>query len=305
MKSLRIVVLLLCASLLPTVLAAQADAVTTYQSFNPQTGQNNLTQHIFYRFPDPVRFGNGPFPLAMWIPGTIALYQDAFAQIFVRQMAARGFVAASVEYSNTNPVQFCSDYTNRAQGVFEASRSTSAVGVMCSFSRVNCGKGIVVSGISQGGAMSVLAKNYAPQVQAVYALSIGTFNSVGFINLSSCLADAVTAITPDRLTVINGASDPAFVGQDPIMNLSGVTCAPGTFQCWSPTGSGGGWYIVKDSQVQDRSADHCYPLVGNCTSPFDFDHGWFYEAANNWSLKPNLDWLATLGTQRVFSSNGQ
>jgi hypothetical protein len=288
----------------PSVAAAQSQlATTTYQSFNPQTGQNNLQQNILYQFPDPRRF-NGPYPVAMWIPGTIASYRDPFSQIFLRQMTARGFVAASIEYNNTNPIQFCSSYIDRTRGIFEASRATSAVGVLCSMNSVACSKGIVVAGISQGGAISVIAKNYAPNVAAVYAMSISAFNSLSLIDLSSCLGDPATAIPPERLTVINGESDPAFGAQNPIMTLSGITCPAGTFQCWSPSGSGGGWYIVKDSQVQDGNADHCYPGVGDC-APFDLDHGWYYEAAHNWSLKPSLDWLATFGTHRVFSSNGQ
>jgi hypothetical protein len=89
------------------------------------------------------------------------------------------------------------------------------------------------------------------------------------------------------------------------MNTSGISCPNGTFQCWSPSGSGAGWYIVQDWQLEDGIADHCYPLVGGCTIPLLFDPHWFLEAEFNWSLNPNLDWLATLGTHREFSSSGQ
>jgi len=306
MKSVGIVVWCLGLCLLPTVLYGQIDILassTTYQSYNPLTDQNNLTQHILYKFPDARRYGNGPFPVAMWIPGTVNSYRDSLSQIFLRQMSGRGFVAATIEYSNTNPVQLCKSYTDRAKGVFEVLRPTSAVGKLCAMTRVSCGKGIVVAGISQGGAIAVLAKNYAPDVAAVWAMSISSVNDLSMTDLSSCLANAATAIPPERLTVVNGASDPAFGAQAPLEALTGISCAPNTFQCWN-MGSGAGWYRVRDNQVEDGNADHCYPAVGDC-APTDLDKGWYYEAEHNWSMKPNLDWLATFGTHRNFSANGQ
>ena len=165
--------------------------------------------------------------------------------------------------------------------------------------------GIVTAGISEGGALSVLAKNYAPAVMASFAMSISDYNKTGAVNLAPCLDDQNTAIPPNRLTVVNGASDVLFGGQEPLMNLSGLTCPNGTFQCWSPDMSGAGWYIVKDSQVVDGNADHCYELVGGCSGVGGFDPHWYFESRFNWSLRPNLDWLATFGTMRVFSPSGQ
>ena len=274
---------------------------TTYLGFNPVTGQFNLQQNIIYQLPDPQKYGNGPYPLAIWTPGTYASYKDALANSMVKQMASRGFVGASVEYSNTNEKQLCDDYVQRARGVYEVARSSSAVAVLCAINGVDCGQGIVSSGISQGAAMAVMSKNFAPAVEAVYAMSISNFNSAFGINLSACLDDAVTAIPPERLTVINGENDALFKGQTPIMGITGIACPSGTFQCWHPSGSGAGWYIVQNSQVEDGDADHCYPLFGGCTQARRFDWDWFLRAYG-WSLKPNLDWLATFGTHRVFSN---
>jgi hypothetical protein len=84
------------------------------------------------------------------------------------------------------------------------------------------------------------------------------------------------------------------------MNVSGIQCPQGTFQCWSTDGSGAGWYIVQDAEVIDRNADHCYQLDGGCRGR-SFDTGWYW-GMQNWQLRPNLDWLASLGTQRNFSA---
>jgi hypothetical protein len=89
------------------------------------------------------------------------------------------------------------------------------------------------------------------------------------------------------------------------MRTSGIACPTGTFQCWSSDGSGAGWYLVQNSQVEDDNADHCYIVVGNCADVPIFDKYSYFEARFNWSLKSNLDWLATLGTSRVFSPSGQ
>jgi hypothetical protein len=317
MRLSRILLLFLCVSLIPTWLVAQSGDQTdrlgsplqiSYLGFNPATGQNNLAQTILFVTPNKDTFGPGPYPLAIWLPGTFASYKDPWSITMMYQMALRGFVSASVQYNNINPVQFCEQYVVRAEGVFDITRPSSAISVLCSTSGVDCGKGVVVDGISQGAAVALLAKNYAPPVQAVYAISIGDFNSQGGgINLAPCLEDNVTAIPADRVTVINGESDSFFQGQGPIMGVSGIICPPGTFNCLKQTSTGGGWYIVRNSQVLDGVADHCYPifaLFGGCTTPVIIDLYW-YLYRYDWSMGPNLDWLATLGTKRIFSPSGQ
>ena len=105
------------------------------------------------------------------------------------------------------------------------------------------------------------------------------------------------------MTIVTGESDEFFEGQQTVMNVSGFTCADGSSQCWSPDLSGAGWYRVKNTQVVDAVADHCYQLNGGC-SINQFDGGWL-NGTSNWTLKPNLDWLATFGTRRTFSANGE
>ena len=305
LRSLRLFGLYLCICIPATLFAStQPVQSTTYMGFNPKTRQNNLQQGIAYQFPDPAKFGNGPYPLFVWTPGTLEPYQDIVSLNFVLEMANRGFVGASVQYSNTNTLQRCSDYAVRAKSIFDATQLTSAVGVLCSVAGVSCSQGIVTAGISQGAALSIMAKNYAPSVKATYAMSISDYNLVARFNLSSCLDDQYTAIPADRLTIVNGESDVVFGGQTPLMNVSGYTCPTGTLQCWSPTGSGAGWIIIQDTQVTDGDADHCYEVNGGCTTPTTYDWDWYLNSYN-WSLRPNLNWLASFGTTRVFSSTGQ
>jgi hypothetical protein len=268
----------------------------------------DLTKPIQYQLPDSGVFGPGPYPVFMWTPGTFEPYNDSLSNLFVSQMASRGFLAATVSYdynTDSGGVRDCVDYTERAQGVFDASRSTSAASVLCALSNADCAKGIVTSGVSQGGFLTVLARNYAPNVKATYALSMSDYNQNSGVNSASCVDKQYTAIPANRLMIVNGASDIFFAGQQPIQNVSGFTCPNGASQCWSPDNSGAGWYAVQDSQVNDGVADHCYFLMNGCLGLEQGDPGWMPPASFNWSLGTNLDWLATFGTKRVFSPTGQ
>src|SRR5215467_11660072 len=79
---------------------SQTQYTTTYQSYNPADGMMDLTQTISYELPDPATFGPGPYPVFVWIPGTGEPYNDPISNEFISQMILRGFVSASVQYSN-------------------------------------------------------------------------------------------------------------------------------------------------------------------------------------------------------------
>ncbi len=302
----RLFLLLFCVAALLAAAPAPAGkrlGSATYLSYNPVTGKSDLPQPLLYELPDPARFGAGPYPVFVWVPGTLEIYLDPLSLVLVDQMAQRGFLAVSVQYSNSQLLaQTCPDYTERAQSIFDSNVSTSAVSKVCSLSQAGCGKGIVTSGISQGGILAALAGNYAPQVQAVYALSAGSYNGLGIGELA-CMEKANTAIPASRLTIVNGAQDPVFGSQASAQGASGISCAAGSTQCWSADGSGAGWYLVQSSEKQSGTAGHCYIDIGGCND--HFDPNWLPPSVSNWSLAPNLDWLATFGTQRVFSQSGQ
>jgi hypothetical protein len=309
-------VLFLCTSVY--IYAASVQAATgdkkpvtytiTYQSFNPSTGAFNLTQSIAYELPNASQFGPGPYPVFIWIPGTDEPYTDPLSTIFMSQMAARGFLAASVEYMNTESEQDCTQYTSRAQGIFEATSGTSAVGAICSLSAASCSTGMTASGVSQGAELAILAANYAPNMKAIYVLSGGDqFDDLEPLPATLPCEDKVnTAIPQDKITIVNGIDDPYFGGQSQVQGVTGLTCPSGTYECWSPDGSGAGWYIVQGWQNVTGVAGHCYFLDGDLSVYVcggDYDPNW-YPATYNWSLGPNLDWLATFGTHRNFSSSG-
>jgi hypothetical protein len=305
MKRTLLLVVCGCLSIFPTF-AANGFTETIYQSYNPADGLFDLTQSIGYVQPDPSKFGPGPYPVFIYVPGTYEGYEDPLAQLFVTSMVKRGFLSASVAYSNNSLAQSCPLYKPKAQGIFDSTRSTSATATVCSLSSADCSKGIVTSGISQGGFIAVMAKNYDPRVQAVYALSMSDYAQNAHEPFA-CVDKQNTSIPANRVTIVNGISDPAFTGQQPVQNVSGFTCPDGSYQCWSPDNSGAGWYVVQNWQVVSGKADHCYFMDGNKTSVGCVgigDPNWLPPAAENWSFASNMAWLASMGTSRTWSQDG-
>jgi hypothetical protein len=298
-----------CLCVCAAVASAQTLYQTSYQGYNPVTGAFNGNFPIAYNLPNPNVSGPGPYPVFIWTPGTFEFYADPLGLFVIGEMAARGFIAATVAYANEEAVSLCSIYQPRTQGVFQSSNPNSAANTLCSMSNANCSAanngGIVTMGASQGAFLAVMANNYNPAVQATYALSLGDYSPDDDVSYP-CVDKENTTIPGDRLTVIDGASDQIFYPAQPqLQNITGFTCANGATQCWSPDGSGAGWYIVQNSQVEDGDAGHCYFIYdpnSNCIGVGD--PSWLPPATYNWSVDPNLAWLATFGTQRVFSSTG-
>ncbi|MCY1014391.1 alpha/beta hydrolase family protein [Pyxidicoccus sp. MSG2] len=235
----------------------------------------------------------GKYPVFIYTVGTTEQYDHSSALAAVSEMAARGYVAATVEYDNAT-FGSCSTIDSRAKCTYDASRSTSAVGRLCARAKADCSKGIVVAGFSQGSVMAVLAKNHDARVRAAYGLGCGVQYSI--YNLSSCVADGNRALPSDRLRIINGEQD-VFVGPTESAvraqntQTTGLSCPLAT-SCFRSNGSG--WYIIKDSQVADLQADHCYMRTGSCVG-LTLDNTWRSGTAP-WSLSTNLNWLTQFTT---------
>jgi dienelactone hydrolase len=304
MNRARWLVVSLCAC---AVIASAQTGTITYEGFNALTNDFNQKLPILYSLPNAGQFGPGPYPVFLWIGGTFELYDDPLASFLMTEMNLRGFLAASVAYDNNEWVQTCSAYEPRAQGIFSSSQTNTAAHAVCSLSSANCNPankgGIVLMGASQGGLLAVQAKNYNPNVQAVYAMSIGDYAPAAY-DYFPCVDKSNTVLPSGKITVIDGQNDEIFQPVQPeLQNITGLACPSGSIQCWNPDGSGGGWYIVQNSEVQSGDANHCY-FISNSDCIAIGDITWMF-GSENWSVGPNLDWLASFGTHRTFSSNGE
>jgi hypothetical protein len=236
----------------------------------------------------------GTYPVAVYMTGTYMMYNDLDAQAFTQRMAARGFVAATVEYVNSGYPSTCAVLEARATCIFNPASANSAISKLCARAKADCSKGIVVSGFSQGANLATLAKDNDARARA--ALVFGDVYKPVIYNLSACLQDSATVFTASQMRAISGEKD-GFAGgsatsvRADLITVTGRTCAATAWDCLQPDGSG--WYMVKDTEVVDGAADHCFMLGSGCvTSAISSLDMTFSTGSAAWSLDTGLAWLA-------------
>lgn len=234
----------------------------------------------------------GKYPVYIHAGGTGEPYDSGIALAAVNQMAARGFVAATVAYSN-GLFGSCSAIGTKTKCIFNPSNANSAVAKLCARAKADCSKGIVTGGLSQGSIVSVLSRNYDSRIVA--SMGQGTGTNYSIYNLSSCMKNGGHTQPADRIRLINGEGD-TFVGptasnvRTSNQTVTGLSCGSSAYSCFRPNGSG--WYIVRDAEVNDGVADHCFMLQGGCSATLTIDTG-YRDGAAAWQLAATLDWLKT------------
>jgi dienelactone hydrolase len=235
---------------------------------------------------------SGTYPVFVYMVGTWEDHQNASAIAAIEGMASRGYVAATVDYSNSS-FGGCSTISSRAKYIFDAMSSSSAIRKLCGRAKADCGKGVVVGGFSQGSIIAILAKNYDGRVAAAYALGAGV--QYDSYDLRSCVADGNRTLTSDRLRAVNGEAD-GFMGGNAdsvraqLEELTGLSCGGTAYSCFRSNDSG--WYMVTHGEVDDGNAEHCYMRNGDCGfgNQNRLDKNW-QTGTMPGSLNPNLDWL--------------
>ena len=272
-----------------------AGTVQAQTSFNT-TYTNGSTYKISGKEPS----ATGKYPVYVHIGGTGENYNGAWAQAALDAAVARGFVAATVEYDNAS-FGTCNTISGRAKGIFNAASTASAIAKICARGKADCSKGVVTGGLSQGSIISVLAKNYDGRVRASMGQGTGSTYTVAY-NLESCMADGKHAQSGDRIRIINGERD-MFVGgteaaaRSQAELVTGLKCT-GRQSCFRTNGSG--WYVVKDYEVADLQADHCF--MGNlgaigiqCSGVLAVDP-YYRFGSNQWGIIATMNWLKTFVT---------
>lgn len=233
----------------------------------------------------------GAYPVFVYMVGTSETYDNASAMDAVNKMASLGYVAATIQYPNST-FGACSTLTGRAKCIFDSTSASSAIAALCSRPNAACSKGIVVGGFSQGSVLAILAKNYNAQVQAAYGMGAGVQYST--YDLRACVANGNRTLTSDRLRALNGEAD-GFMGstessvRSQLQELTGLTCTSTSTSCFQSNNSG--WYVIKNAEVSDGTADHCYMRQGGCSiNENTLDQKWL-AGTYSWSLDANLQWL--------------
>lgn len=280
-------------ALLVTTLTSAAFAQTSFSA--TYKGGSTSSCGSTYSIAGKEPTASGKYPVYIHIGGTGETYNGAWAMAAVNAMAAKGFVAATVQYDNGS-FGTCTTISTRAKCIFNGANANSAIAKLCSRAKADCSKGVVTGGLSQGSIISVLAKNYDSRVRASYGQGAGTNYSI--YNLSSCMNNGGHTQAADRIRLVNGESD-TFVGptasnvRTANQAITGLSCGSSAYSCFRSNGSG--WYIVRGSEVQDGSADHCYMMVGGCTTPSGIDSG-FRTGSAAWQMNANQNWLKSFVT---------
>lgn len=253
-----------------------------------------------YAISGVVPTGSARHPVFVYLVGTNESYDNAQAKAAVAGMGARGFVAASVQY-RSEVFGTCAEIAQKAACIFKPTSATSAISKLCA--RGDCRKGIVVAGFSQGSIAAILAKKTETRVKAVYGM--GAFpNYTSNYDMSSCMNNGKHVLASKNLRIVNGETD--IFGNSSAASVraasrvvTGKDCGSTAFSCLNTNGSG--WIMVRNSQVKDRSADHCYQRGPQNAGQGCFgnqnvlDSNWRSGSAS-WTLPSNLNWLKNFAT---------
>jgi hypothetical protein len=235
-------------------------------------------------------------PVFIYTVGTTETWNNGQATAAVAEMAAKGFVAAAVQY-DSSLFGTCSQILAKAKYIYNSAATTSAVSKLCARTTADCSKGVLAAGFSQGSVIAIHGKNFDSRVRAAYGM--GAHTTYTTYDLSSCMGNGKHTQPSSNIRIVNGETDTFGGGttasvRTSSQNVTGKTCA-GAYECLNTNGSG--WIMVKASQVGDLSADHCYQrATGDCLgSESVLDNGW-RNGADKWELKANLTWLAGFAT---------
>ena len=230
-------------------------------------------------------------PVFVYLVGTTESYDNAQARAAMAGMGARGFVAASVQY-RSEVFGTCAEIAQKAACIFKPGSGSSAISKLCA--RGDCSKGIVVGGFSQGSVAAILAKKTDARVKAVYGM--GAFpNYTATYNMANCMNNGKHVLPSKNLRIVNGERD-VFGGSTAksvrasSRAVTGKNCGATAFSCLNSNGSG--WIIVRNTQVKDKSADHCYQRASkDCFGSQNVLDAKWKSGTESWALPSNLNWL--------------
>lgn len=294
-------VLLLSAS-------AAAFSLSTQAIQNPPTYQGTLkgeaacstTYHTTGFEPVDPSAPNAKYPLFLYFSGTSfdvndngSNYTTIAGQAVASAMAARGFVAVSVEYDNRFTSLFDNSYSptgfqNKLACMFGSSNSANLTAALCARSNVNCAAGIATWGHSQGAMIALTSSNYEKRVNAAFAM--------GYIPFSGMPAPILPYNRIRLITAENDTGNNNTSTMSSVVGVSSQDCPGQTDQCLRADGSG--WVLVRQAQLSQNQADHCWFDKTSCSANYEsLEPNWTPGNAYVFSLSANANWLAGVGVQ--------
>jgi hypothetical protein len=250
-------------------------------------------------------------------------------QHFLGGMAARGYAPFCVTYPRSNNIRYSEGwYDQKAQWIYSDTNPRNALSVACSQPGVDCHKGVGTHGYSQGAHIASLAKKHYSGITGILGFGAGCLSKVtndgatgaamGLLWDQSASLGSVcyqasylgNAAHPtqtsqnafraqDIYRVINGIDDEKFGQQGQLVAHTGLdACADDRTDCLQSDGSG--FYLVRHSENNGAAGDyHRFFANSNFELAHSFEHGSY-----QWSMNPNLDWLAAKATRMPLAPTG-
>jgi len=256
----------------------------------------------------------GPRPLYLLLPSAGDNFWTPLSQEFTYQMAMRGYVAAEVDYNRHwgtyKHANICASARPKAEKIFAG--QDSALQRMCALEYVDCGMGIALHGIGQGGHIATFGRDLDNRVSAALFFAVGDGHNADVYPISkwgdvdgderNCMLSDRNMLTRFHRRYVIGEHD-QYAGGTPHRNLasakriSGYNC--GEFvDCLQPDGSG---YMIVTPEFY---ASHCT----NAPHYFFQDMYGLYQhhypvcqflGYSRWAMHQNLEWLSQRGISDV------
>lgn len=223
---------------------------------------------------------SGKYPVAIVTVGTFGSITAPAYQELAKEFGRQGFVAAVADYNTFENIPIDINRVRaKANCTYNPSRSESVLTKVCARAKADCTKGIVTSGHSQGGAMALFGYNYNSRIAAAHVWGTGK--------------DVPITMPRDRIRVIAGETDRENKTPADLNSMTGLNCTD-QWECFLGS-NGSGWRRVRNTEVQDRDADHCFTNNGGClASALDVNT---LNASRNWSYPANVTWLKRFVTR--------
>ena len=280
-----------------------------YAGYNPGTAWMSWLSDLQRCSSTEVIYGAKPttagnYPTLVYLHGTTAdSNKNKEGQKFIELAAAQGFVALAATYDSGSSIRE-RDLNRHAYCMFGDDNQGSLKSTICSHAKVDCSDGILMSGFSQGAAIALIAKNYEPSVKALWAIGLSGYIYRNYDVPSDSFAPPLgtRALPNDKLVINMGEASNIFSKKlaaadlPSLKQMTGNDCG-NEFDCIQANGSG--YYVIKNAEIKDGVADHCYWLMVNkwstgmsCTkAPKELDPGFQPPTTTKWSMLTNLNWL--------------
>ncbi|KAK1733276.1 hypothetical protein QTG54_015993 [Skeletonema marinoi] len=279
-----------------------------------RSGQyGSSTGDCFYMYWDPTKCNmKSKCPLYVYVDGTISGDFDDRDTVFMKEMAARGYVAVTADYDDASMgyIDGCQGFERKSQKIFDDSTVGSVLHQLCQDDNnafghrndvpVDCNKGVAVNGYSQGSHVTALAGNFSPLVTAglywgngnrgkLCAMKYPACSMCGSMDVP-CMNSNQIELPKEKRRYINGDKDSYFgacenwFGRnnrnnviDQLQAISGMTCPYSQNNCFSPNPNQAGYYVA----------------IGETHDFMDVTPGSFFmNIYNPWGLPQTFDWLA-------------